>query len=181
MRNFTTLLIVLPILFFSCKENTDKNQSSSKMKTDFISRIHKANYESDSYKMLGKTDYEKHLADFNNIKWSDEYWKEYRDLTFNFPDLEVLDEKSGKYLSISLAPNDEDSFQFSIGLGNHKENANGGNPTRTVKLYGTESENDELPKKLIRLIFDRDYEQINSELNELFLFDEIEDVYINQE
>jgi len=181
MRNFTTILILLPVLFFSCKDNTDKKQTSNEMKTDFISRIHKTDYETDSYKLLGKTDYEKHIADFNKINWHDEYWKEYRDLTFNFPDLEVLDENNGKYLSISLAPNTEDSFQYSIGFGNHKENSGGQMPTRIVKLYGTESENKELPTKLIRLIFDRDYEQIDNELNKLFLFDEIEDLYINQE
>ncbi|MEH6537836.1 MAG: hypothetical protein V7719_15650 [Psychroserpens sp.] len=150
------------------------------MKTNFVSRIHKTDYETDSYKVLGKTDYEKHLTDFNKINWSDEYWKEFRDLTFNFPDLEVLDDKNGKYLSISLAPNADDSFQFTIGLGNHKENGSGQNPIRTVKLYGTESENKELPKKIIRLIFDNNYEQIDFELNKLFLIDEIEDVYINQ-
>ncbi|MCG2432169.1 hypothetical protein [Aequorivita xiaoshiensis] len=180
MRNLTKILILLPILFFACKNKTDKNENTNEMKTDFISRIHKTDYETDSYKLLGKTDYKKHLTDFNQINWSDEYWKEYRDLTFNFPDLEVLDEKNGKYLSISMAPNTDDTFQFSIGLGNHKENASGEIPTRTVKLYGTESENKELPKKLIQLIFDRNYEQIENELNKLFLLDEIEDLYINQ-
>ncbi len=170
----------MPFLFFSCNNKTDKKETSKDMETDFASRIHISDYETDSYKLLGKTEYEKHIDDFEQINWSDEYWKEDSNMTFNFPSLEVLDLKEGRYLSISQAPNTDDSFQFVIGLGKHRENSNPQNPTRTVKLYGTESENKELPRKFIQLIFARNYEQIDEEVKKLYLFDEIEDLYVNE-
>lgn len=180
MKKLNQILLVLPILFFSCNNKTDKKETSKDMGTDFISRIHTTDYETDSYKLLGKTDYKKHIDDFEKINWSDEYWKEDREMTFNFPDLEVLDLQEGKYLSISLAPNTEDSFQYIIGLGNHRETSDL-SPTRTVKLYGTESESKELPRRLIQLIFERDYAQIDEEMKKLYLFDEVEDFYLNGE
>ena len=149
------------------------------MTNEFISRIHTPDLETDFYRILGTTSLEKHSADFEKVDWKGDYKKEFNSMEFNMPDLEVLSKNDSKYLSVSVAPNTEDSFQYVIGLGNHLETDHPNNPNRTVKLYMTESENVEIPKKFIDLFFKRDFSKINAELQELYLMDEIEDVYKN--
>jgi hypothetical protein len=172
--------LIFSIFIFSCKEKKAENSNGQEnMENDFVSRIHTTDLESDLYRLLGKTSLEKHISDFENVDWKGDYKKEFNSMEFNMPDLEVLSKNDSKYLSVSVAPNTEDSFQYVIGLGNHLETDHPNNPNRTVKLYMTESENVEIPKKFIDLFFKRDFSKINAELQELYLMDEIEDVYKN--
>lgn len=149
------------------------------MDAEFIPRIHKTGFETDSFKLLGKTSFQKHTSDFERIDWEKDYWTEFKSGNFNMPDLEVLNKEDSKYLSISTSPNTEDTFQFIIGLGTHQESNHSNEPKRKVKLYMTESENNEVPKKFIALFFKRDFNQIQKELDKLALMEEIEDKYIN--
>ncbi|WP_220473642.1 hypothetical protein [Flagellimonas taeanensis] len=150
------------------------------MKNEFVSRIHTTELETDLYQLLGKTSLEKHISDFNNVNWKSNYEKEFNSMDFNMPDLEVLSKNDSKYLSVSIAPNTDDTYQFIIGLGTHLETDNPNIPNRKVKLYMTESDNEEVPKKIIELFFKRDFAKINTELDQLYLMDEVEDVYINK-
>lgn len=149
------------------------------MENEFVSRIHTTELETDFYRLLGKTSLEKHISDFESVDWKNDYVKEFNSMNFNLPNLEVLNKTDSKYLSVSVAPNTEDSFQYVIGLGTHKETGDPSNPKRKVKLYMTESENAEIPKKYFDLFFKKDFEGINSELDGLYLMDEVEDVYKN--
>lgn len=168
------------ILLISCKDKeADKLNNPQTMKNEFISRIHTTDMETDTYKLLGKTSFEKHISDFENIDWKAEYKKEFNSMNFNMPDIEVLSITDSKYLSISIAPNTEDTFQYIIGLGKHLQTENTNNPDRIIKLYMTESENVKIPKKFIALFFKQKFSEINSELKKLYLMEEIKDVYIN--
>ena len=173
--------LILSIFLISCQEKKTENSNGQKnMENEFVSRIHTADLETDFYRLLGKTSLAKHISDFENVDWKDDYWKEFNSMGFNMPDLEVLSKNDSKYLSVSVAPNTDDSFQYIIGLGTHEETGDPNNPNRKVKLYMTESENVEIPKKFFDLFFGRDFDGINSELDGLYLMDEIEDVYKNK-
>lgn len=176
---FWTLIIT--IFLISCKNKKAENSYVQKtMENEFVSRIHTTDLETDLYRFIGKTSLEKHISDFENVDWKGDYKKQLNSMEFNMPDLEVLSKNDSKYLSLSVAPNTEDSFQYVIGLGIHEENGTSNNPKRKVKLYMTESENAEVPKKIFALFFERNFDEINSELDRLYLMDEIEDVYKNQ-
>ena len=149
------------------------------MENEFVSRIHTTDLETDLYRLLGKTSFQKHISDFDKIDWKGDYTKEFNSMNFNMPDLEVLSKNDSKYLSVSVAPNTEDSFQYIIGLGTHEETGDPNNPKRKVKLYMTESENSEIPKKYFDLFFKRDFGEIYSELDGLYLMDEVEDLFKN--
>jgi hypothetical protein len=165
---------------FSCKDKNAEKPNGNKMENEFVSRIHTTDLETDLYQLLGKTSLEKHISDFENVDWKADYKKEFNSMDFNMPDLEVLSKNDSKYLSVSIAPNTEDTYQYVIGLGTHLETGDPNNPNRKVKLYMTESENPEIPKKFFGLFFNRDFDQVNSELQQLYLMDEIEDVYKNK-
>ena len=173
--------LILSVFLISCKQKKAENSNGQKnMENEFVSRIHTTELETDFYRLLGKTSLEKHVSDFENVDWKGDYKKEFNSMEFNMPDLEVLSKNDSKYLSISIAPNTEDSFQYVIGLGTHEETGDPNNPNRKVKLYMTESENSEIPKKFFDLFFERNFQKINTELNGLYLMDEIEDVYKNK-
>ena len=179
MKKYLFLTLTLTALLVSCQEKKSENSNGQKMENEFVSRIHTTELETDFYRVLGKTSLEKHISDFEKVDWKNDYIKEFNSMNFNLPDLEVLSKNDSKYLSVSIAPNTEDSFQYVIGLGTHEETGDPNHPKRKVKLYMTESENSEIPKKFFDLFFERDFKAINSELDGLYLMDEIEDVYKN--
>ncbi|RIV44167.1 hypothetical protein D2V05_11815 [Flagellimonas pelagia] len=180
MKKHLFWILILATFVFSCKKNKSENTNGHNMKNEFVSRIHTTELETDLYQLLGKTSLEKHISDFNNVNWKSNYEKEFNSMDFNMPDLEVLSKNDSKYLSVSIAPNTDDTYQFIIGLGTHLETDNPNIPNRKVKLYMTESDNEEVPKKFIELFFKRDFAKINTELDQLYLMDEVEDVYINK-
>lgn len=151
------------------------------LESDFNSRIHTTDIETDLFKLLGKTTYEKHLKDFENIDWEKEYWKENRSNHFNVPDLEVLDNVTSKYFTISVCPNTQESFQYYVGFGNHNLNNETGKVTRVIKIYGTSSTNQERIKELIKLFFEKDYKKLQEKLDNLDFFEELDDAYENIE
>ena len=165
---------------FSCKDKNAEKPNENKMENEFVSRIHTTDLETDLYQLLGKTTLEKHISDFENVDWKADYKKEFNSMDFNMPDLEVLSKNDSKYLSVSIAPNTEDTYQYVIGLGTHLETSDPNNPNRKVKLYMTESENPEIPKMFFGLFFNQDFDQVSSELQQLYLMDEIEAVYKNK-
>ncbi|WBU90857.1 hypothetical protein [Cellulophaga omnivescoria] len=175
-----SILIILVTLFSSCKEKKDAKIDSLEIVDEFISRIHTSSMESDLYQILGKTSLEKHNTDFENIDWKSNYWKEFKSETFNMTDLEVLNRYEQRYLSISTAPNTEDSFQFVVGFGTHFERDDPNNPYRKIKLYMTETENEQIPKELIGLFLKKDFDGVKSKLKNFYLMDEIEDLYRNK-
>ncbi|PQB05785.1 hypothetical protein BST85_13435 [Aureitalea marina] len=130
----------------SCKDKNAEKPNRNKMENEFVSRIHTTDLETDLYQLLGKTSLEKHISDFENVDWKADYKKEFNSMNFNMPDLEVLSKNDSKYLSVSIAPDTEDNYQYTIGLGTHLETDDPNNPNRKVKLYMTESENPAIPK-----------------------------------
>ncbi|MFH4968754.1 hypothetical protein V8G61_11180 [Gaetbulibacter sp. M240] len=180
MKKHLFWTLILATFVFSCKENKSENTNGHNMENEFVSRIHTTELEADLYQLLGKTSFEKHISDFEKVDWNSDYEKEFNSMDFNMPDLEVLSKNDSKYLSVSISPNTDDIYQFIIGLGTHLETNNPNNPNRKVKLYMTESDNKEVPKKFIDLFFKREFAKINSELDKLYLMDEIEDVYNNK-
>jgi len=173
-------ILIMSLFLISCKDKKSENSIGQNIENEFVSRIHTTNLETDLYRPLGKTSLEKHIKDFEDVDWKNDFIKEFNSMNFNLPDLEVLSKNDSKYLSVSIAPNTEDSFQYIIGLGTHLETGDPNYPNRKVKLYMTESENEEIPKKFFNLFFNRDFEGINSELERFYLMDEIEDVYENE-
>ncbi|MET1259889.1 hypothetical protein ABV409_11115 [Flagellimonas sp. DF-77] len=182
MKKHLFWTLILLFLNLSCKQKKTENSNRLDVKNEFVSRIHTTDLETDLYQILGKTSYVKHVSDFENVNWKTDYSKEFRSGTYNMPDIEVLSKIDSKYLSISVAPDNHNPmlFQFIIGLGTHSETNNLKEPSRKVKIYLTESQNEEIPKKLIAQFFERDFNKINIELSKLYLLDEIEDVYINK-
>jgi hypothetical protein len=150
------------------------------MTNEFISRLHTPDFDTDYYKILGKTSLEKHVSDFHKINWEEDFWGEYDSGNFNMSDLEVFNVNDLKYLAIRTAPNTDTTYQFIIGLGTHTETNISNEPKRKVKLYYTEKESREVPLRFIEYFFKGDYEKINKELAE-YDVDEIEDVYYNIE
>jgi hypothetical protein len=178
MKTTITLAIIVLVLA-SCKKNLTDKSNMEIASNGFSSRIHTPEMETDVYKLLGTTSYEKHLKDFESVDWKKDYWNEYRSNSFNMTDLEVFSENDSRYLSISTSPDTDDTFQFYIGYGTQIETEKPRNPKRIVKMYLTESESDDVPKEFIELFFRQDFDQIESKLKDLFFMDEIEDLYIN--
>lgn len=172
MKQTGLLTFLLILMLIGCH-----GTKSTEMDAEFTSRIHTTDLEPDWYRPLGQTTFEQHLANFQSINWESEYWKGDSAETFNAPDLEVLDHKSSKYLSVSVCPNTHESFQFYIGLGTHNENPNTGQIKRTVRLYGTGTDKPDKVIALIKLFFDRDYDEIERLLKDLDFFEELDDLY----
>ena len=151
------------------------------MNNEFISRVHNSSDEIDWYRLLGPTNLEKHLSDFGNINWKDEYWTQEETNNFNFPFLEVIDFRKSIYLSISVCPNTYETFQFYIGLGGHKEYMKNGKieVERKARFYGTSSENMKKTKRIICHFFNRNLKGVIKEFDKMWLIDEIEDLYQN--
>ena len=177
MKNIVSIILLVLILI-SCKEKTNEIPNEKNMTNEFITRLHTPELETDFYKILGTTSLQKHFNDFEKIDWKKDFWSEYESGNFNMSNLEVFNVTDSKYLSIGTAPNTDDSFQFVIGLGNHIKTDDINNPIRKIKLYYTESENPEIPKKIIGQFFDGEYSKIDSELKK-YSMDEIEDLYLN--
>ena len=171
------ILTLLTLLTLNSCVQTNK---TDEMNTGiFESRIHTTEMEIDWYKFLGKTSLDKHLEDFDRINWKEDYWKEDENKTYNSPDLEVLNTTNSKYLSISVCPNTFDSYQFFIGYGTHKTDESQNQIYRTVKLYGTATDQKEDVKDFIRLFFTGNLTKLESRLEKLDFFEELEDVYQN--
>ncbi len=171
------ILFSISILTADCG-NINKIENSG-----FESRLHESSYHTDFFKILGPTKLEKHIKDFERIDWETEYWKENNQETFNSPDLEVLDKNSNRYLSVSVCPNTHDSYQFYFGLGNHIETIIEDSIVinRTIKLYGSLTNNPKDVEFIFHLFFERKYEDLNIELNRMDFWEEIEDKYLNIE
>lgn len=171
------VLIFINFLLTNCSY-----EKSSQVKSGiFISRVHTTDLKTDWYKPLGPTNLIKHLKDFKSIDWEREYWKEDSAKTYEASDLEVLDEENSKYFSISVCPNTFESFQFYVGLGKQIENPENGNIKRTIRLYGTATDEPEKALSLLRLFFAQDFDKLEEQLAALDFFEEIEDVYHNIE
>jgi hypothetical protein len=148
---------------------------------EFTSRIHTTDLKTDWYRLLGETSLDKHLINFASIDWKNNYWQEDKAESFNFPDLEVLDQQSLKYLSISVCYNTPENFQFCAGLGTHNKNLKNGKVTRTVQLYGTATDNPDKVLELVKLFFNRDFDKLDKQIKTLDFLEEIEDLYQNIE
>ena len=177
--NKATAFLILVITLISCREKIKNNTNENIMASEFISRVHTSELETDHYKLLGTTSLQKHIVDFHKINWKENYWNEFNSGSFNMTNLEVLNNSNTKYLTITTAPNSVDTFQFIIGLGTHKVTKSPNLLERIVKLYMTETENSEDPEMFIELFFKRNYDKIQLELDKLTFMDEIEDLYIN--
>lgn len=176
MKHTALLAFLLILIIIGCNRT-----HSTETSAEFTSRIHTTDLDTDWYRPLGQTTLEQHLANFLSINWESEYWKGDSAETFNAPDLEVLDHKSSKYLSVSVCPNTHESFQFYIGLGTQSENTNTDQVKRIVRLYGTGSDNPDKVIALIKLFFERDFDGIDRLLKDLDFFEELEDLYQNIE
>lgn len=138
------LILLLFLITTSCNK---------KKKSDFLSRIHTPNLEIDFYKPLGTTTLKKHIQDFEKIDWKKDFWTEFESNNFNNTDIEVLNKRDSRYLSISTAPRNSNDFQFIIGYGTHKKTKNANSPFRKIKLYMTESNDYRSSKKIHSIIF----------------------------
>lgn len=176
MKHTALLAFLLILIIIGCNRN-----HSTETSAEFTSRIHTTDLDTDWYRPIGQTTLEQHLANFQSINWESEYWKGDSAETFNAPDLEVLDHKTSKYLSVSVCPNTHESFQFYIGLGTQSENTNTGQVKRIVRLYGMGSDNPDKVTSLLKLFFERDFDGICRLLKDLDFFEELEDLYQNIE
>lgn len=84
-------------------------------------------------------------------------------------------------MSISVCPLTIETYQYQIGVGHHEEKIDNNKTlyNRTIKLYGTNTNNEDEIKEIIELFFDSDYSKFEDKINNLDFFDEIEDVYFN--
>ena len=167
-------VIFILLVFVSCNNKNEKEKNSHI--DNFTYRIHTTDLETDYYKLKGKTTKENFIKEFKNIEWIKEYQKFSNNEEFNFPDIEIMDNLNGKYLSISIAPNTLETSQFVIGIGNHKIFEN--KIERTVKLYWTETDDQIKITELISLFFNRETDSLKKRIDNLD-FDEIEDLYLN--
>lgn len=122
-----------------------------------------------------ETDWYKHLKDFDAIDRKDEYSTAHRKETFNPSNLEVFHSSTGKYLSISVCPNTPDSYQFHLAFGIHSESD--GEVISTAELYGARVDNSNLPKELIRLFFNQDFDKNEQRFNKMDFFAEVNDLF----
>ncbi|RYM33391.1 hypothetical protein ERX46_10650 [Brumimicrobium glaciale] len=172
------ILLILFLALISCEEKTNGHSAKINMPDEFISRIHTPEFEIDNYKILGKTYFDKHIADFKKINWKKDFWSEYDSDNFNMSNIEVFNLTDSRYLGISTGINTNENFQFIIGLGTHMEESPSNKPYRKIKLYYSETENEEIPKNIIELFFKKEYSKINIELSK-YSMEEIEDLYLN--
>lgn len=176
------LAFILIFLALAKCDKTKKKKFEKKIDDfNFIARIHTSDFPMDLYKIIGKTSFDKHTSEFIKINWKENFWNEYNSENFNMTDLEVLNKRASRYLSISTSPDTDSTFQFVIGFGSHDEVDDLLKPKRTVRLYLTGSEDIEIPKRIIYLFFQEDFKKISSELDKLYFMEEIEDLYENIE
>jgi hypothetical protein len=173
----STLLQILALGFLfsisACSKQIEKK--------GFISRIHLSNCDMDWYKLLGVTTFSKHVVDFNKIDWEKLYWDEWNSGEFNLPDLEAFDTINMLYLAISIAPENDTICQFEAFWGTHETVSENDtlNIERTCKYYGSETMDKKRIVKLFEYFFNRDYTNLQRELDKMFYLQELNDVYFN--
>ncbi|HBS86916.1 MAG: hypothetical protein A2W91_12860 [Bacteroidetes bacterium GWF2_38_335] len=177
------ILSILLFTFFACEFIKDKKESPSKQSKGFISRIHKSSYETDWYKLLGETDFDKHTLDIKDIDWEKEYKEQTNKEQYNYPIIEVLDTINYIYLSITISPDKQNNdYQFCIGLGVHLkpvDQKSGNDIGRKVKLFLTNSSNINEIIEVNSLMFNRKYEMLKDRLKTYTFLAEIDDLYQN--
>ena len=155
--------------------------SSCNVKGDgFKSRLHTPNEEIDWYHRLGKTNFEKHWKDFNSINWEKEFWEEYESGRHNYSFIEVMDSLHNTYFSVSTLPL-KDSFQYSLYVGNRSIIDDKGNEVEKgyVRCYLLNSNTPEKVKQFMKIFFKRNYDLFFSEISNLEVIFEVEDLYQN--
>lgn len=141
----------------------------------FIVRLHTSNMPTDLYQVLGPMTEDEFLEELQDVDWTAEFQQEAEE--FNPITMEVRDSRTGYYLGISIIPNEGGEFQFFVAFGTHVEED--GEVERMVKMYGTGSEEAEVPLQLAKDLYARNFRAIQAKLGELDFFDEIEDMYLN--
>jgi len=172
----TKLLRILVIVLFTCACG---NKVLIKDKHEFYGRIYDSTCQDYKPKDLGLITLEGYLTIFDNEKWSYNYWEEFNSKNYRFTDLEVLDKNNSMYLTISVCPNSLSTYQFEIGIGTHNEEIKNNEikVKRKIKIYATGSNDPKIPRKIIELFFEREYDKIEGELDKMFLMEETDDLY----
>ena len=173
MRNLLIILTTILILC-SCDETKKQNMSNN----EIVLRSHTSAMKIDWYELKGKISHEAFIQQFQEVDWEKDFWTEYNNDTFNNHSIEAFNKDSMTYFGISVCPNTFDSFQYALCYGKHSI-LNDSTIYRTVKLYGTGSDNPDVVIDFINLYFSDDVIQFENELTKIDFFEEIEDVYFN--
>ncbi|MDO3695984.1 hypothetical protein QVZ41_14120 [Wenyingzhuangia sp. chi5] len=146
------------------------------MTENFTWNIQRAGYEFDQYDFKGETDYLNFLNEFEKFPWMNELKKANQNPEKVSPTLSVEDEKEKKTFWVSIS-GDENQHGYIIGyiypkmkksffgLGKEKE-------IRWLEMFQTQ--NIELIKKCYHFQFNREYDKLYIELNQLEKFGEME-------
>ena len=161
------------MIFQSC---ADKKTETKNMTENFTWNIQKAGYKFDQYDLKGQTDYQNFIREFEQFPWKEQLKKASENPDKVSPTLSVTDDKENKAFWVSIA-GDQNEQGYIIGyiypkmkkgffgLGKEKE-------VRWLEMFL--SQDTELIKRLYRLQFDRQYDKLYAELNQLEKFGEME-------
>lgn len=152
-------------------------EDSNLRESNFVLRVHRNNDKLDYYRIKGVTNYSEFVNLFMNIDWETEFYKEIETGRYNFSDIEVINKYSSFYLSISIGPYNNESFQYIVGFGYHQNRIE--QVSRIIKLYGSQTTDKEEIINLIKLFFCNDIDNLSSELETHDFLIELNDVYQN--
>lgn len=151
------------------------NETNHSKESNFVLRIHRNNDEPDYYRLKGGIEYSDFVSLFKNIDWETEFFKEIESESYNFSDIEVINENSSFYLSISIGPSKETDFQYIVGFGYHQKRID--QISRIIKIYGSQATDQEKIVELIEFFFCNDIDHLARELEKLDFLIEMDDVY----
>ncbi len=143
---------------------------------NFTWNVQKAGYDFDQKDLKGNINYQGFITEFEQFPWLDELKrvKEYPDKVS--PTISVVDEKENRIFWVSIAGNQKE-YEFIIGYIYPKKKRTffGFGKEKKIKWLDMFTTKDtELIKSFFRLQFDREYEKLFSELNQLDKFGETE-------
>ncbi len=143
---------------------------------NFTWNVQKAGYDFDQKDLKGNIHYQGFITEFEQFPWLDELKrvKEYPDKVS--PTISVVDEKENRIFWVSIAGNQKE-YEFIIGYIYPKKKRTffGFGKEKKIKWLDMFTTKDtELIKSFFRLQFDREYEKLFSELNQLDKFGETE-------
>ncbi len=146
------------------------------MTENFTWNIQKAGYDFDQYDLKGQTDYRNFIREFEQFPWKEQLKMASENPDKVSPTLAVTDDKENKTFWVSIA-GDQNEQGYIIGyvypkmkkgfFGLGKENQ-----VKWLEMFLTQD--GELIKRLYQLLFDRQYDKLYAELNQLEKFGEME-------
>ena len=161
------ILTLLTVILISC--STDKKENMTTGSDKFTWNVQLAGYNHDQADQKGETNYQNFIKEFDSFPWLDQIEKASQYTDKVSPTISIKDLKSGKDFWISMS-GDRTNHGYIIGYIYPKEKKGFlglGKPKQIRWLEMRLTEDTQTVRELIKLFFDRNYDQFEPEIRKL--------------